>query len=135
MPETFCRGVYLAAVCYNEDDKILVTTEDNLPIVEVDESYNGNSLQLEFDWLMKVIAASWDTARQIKQDLEKLSALSSAHLKHQLLTAVLQLQVCIVFYCLIATLKCHHPLELAQANVSNGNKDWINNRNPAFYSG
>ena len=95
------RGVYLAAVCYNDDDKILVTTEDNLPIVEVDESYSGSSLQVEFDWLMKVVAASWDTARQLKQDLEKLSELSSAHLKHQLLSAVLQLQVCIVFFCLI----------------------------------
>ena len=93
--------MYLAAVCYNDDDKILVTTEDNLPIVEVDESYSGSSLQVEFDWLMKVVAASWDTARQLKQDLEKLSELSSAHLKHQLLSAVLQLQVCIVFFCLI----------------------------------
>lgn len=80
-------------MCYNDDDKILVTAEDNLPIVEVDESYSGSSLQVEFDWLMKVVAASWDTARLLKQDLEKLSELSSVHLKHQLLTAVLQLQV------------------------------------------
>ena len=88
----FCRGVYLACVCYN-DDKILVTTEDNIPIVEVDESYSGNSLQADFDWLMKVVASAWDTARQLKQDLEKLSELSSMHLKNQLLSAVLQLQV------------------------------------------
>lgn len=89
---TCFRGVYLACVCYN-DDKILVTTEDNIPIVEVDESYSGNSLQADFDWLMKVVASAWDTARQLKQDLEKLSELSSVHLKSQLLSAVLQLQV------------------------------------------
>ena len=65
--------------------------------MEVDESYSGTSLQLEFDWLMKVVAASWDTVRQLKQELEKLSELSSAHLKHQLLAAVLQLQVSAFF--------------------------------------
>jgi len=79
------------SICFNED-KVLVTTEDNLPIIEVDENYNSHSLQSEFDWLMKVLTSSWDTARQVKQDLEKLE-LSSMQLKNQLLTAVLQMQV------------------------------------------
>lgn len=104
-----CRGVYLACVCYN-DDKILVTTEDNLPMVEVDESYTGTSIQADFDWLMKVVAASWDMARQLKQDLEKLSELSSVHLKHQLLTAIIQLQVGFISTLLMLFLNCYQLL-------------------------
>jgi len=87
--------VYLSCVFYNED-RILVTTEDNLPIVEVDESLSAASIQTDFDWLMKVSSPLWDMARQLKQDLEKLNNLSSVHLRQQLLNAVLQLQVGVI---------------------------------------
>jgi hypothetical protein len=36
------------------EDRILVTNEDNLPIVEVDENYSSASLNSDFHWLMKV---------------------------------------------------------------------------------
>jgi len=48
-----CRGIYLSCLLYNED-RILVTNEDNLPIVEVDESFSSTNLQADFHWLMKV---------------------------------------------------------------------------------
>lgn len=88
----FNRGLYLALVCYNED-RILVTTEDNLPLVEVDESYTGSTSQSDYDWLMKVLSSSLDTVRQLKQDMERLPENSTAHLRNQLLSAVLQIQV------------------------------------------
>ena len=47
-----CRGVYLASIMYNED-KVLVTAEDYLPIVEVDENFPSN-VQQDFLWFMKV---------------------------------------------------------------------------------
>lgn len=46
------RGIYLASILYHED-KILVTNEDFLPIIEIDESY-PSSLHNDFHWLMKV---------------------------------------------------------------------------------
>lgn len=79
-------------MCYG-DDKVLVTAEDNLPIIEVDDTYSGNPLQADFDWLMKVLASSLETVKQVKQDLEKLSESTSVQLKYQLLSAVLQMQV------------------------------------------
>ena len=47
------RGVYLSALLYNED-KVLVTNEEVLPIIEVDENYNASSLHADFHWLIKV---------------------------------------------------------------------------------
>ena len=39
------RGVYLAAVFYHKDS-LLVTSEDQLPIVEVDDSYSSSLMQI-----------------------------------------------------------------------------------------
>ena len=47
------RGVYLSALLYNED-KVLVTNEEVLPIIEVDENYSASSLHADFHWLIKV---------------------------------------------------------------------------------
>lgn len=46
------RGIYLACVCYS-DDKVLVTNEDFIPVIEIDDAY-PNSLNTDFYWLMKV---------------------------------------------------------------------------------
>lgn len=48
------RGVYLACLLYH-GDKVLVTSDDQLPIVEVDENFSGPSIYNDFHWLMKVI--------------------------------------------------------------------------------
>lgn len=46
------RGIYLACILYHED-KILVTNEDFLPVIEIDETY-PSSLHTDYHWLMKV---------------------------------------------------------------------------------
>jgi hypothetical protein len=46
------RGIHLACICYAED-KVLVTNEDFIPVIEIDETY-PNSLNNDFYWLMKV---------------------------------------------------------------------------------
>lgn len=51
-----CRGVYLAAIFYCQDS-LLVTTEDQVPIVEVDDSYSS-SLMHDFLWFTKVTMVS-----------------------------------------------------------------------------
>jgi len=47
-----CRGIYLAAVFYLKDS-LLVTAEDQIPIVEVDDSYSSSLMQ-DFLWFTKV---------------------------------------------------------------------------------
>lgn len=48
----FYRGIFLACILYHED-KILVTNEDFLPVIEIDETY-PSSLHADYHWLMKV---------------------------------------------------------------------------------
>lgn len=46
------RGIYLASILFY-DDKVLVTNEDFLPVIEIDETYPSN-LNNDYYWLMKV---------------------------------------------------------------------------------
>lgn len=56
---TLRRGIYLACILYC-DDKIFVTNEDFIPVIEIDETYPSN-LNNDYYWLMKV-----DTAKLLK---------------------------------------------------------------------
>ena len=48
------RGVYLASLLFTDEEKLLVTLDDNIPIVEVDDNYPSTFMQ-DFCWLMKVV--------------------------------------------------------------------------------
>ena len=48
------RGLYLALVYHSDDDRILVTTDDNIPIVEVGDEYNRGTLGADISWLNRV---------------------------------------------------------------------------------
>lgn len=47
-------GLYLALLMYTDDEKMLVTVDDYLPIVEVTESFNIQTIKQDFLWLCKV---------------------------------------------------------------------------------
>ena len=51
----FLRGVYLASLLFTDDEKLLVTLDENIPIIEVDDNHPSTFLQ-DFCWLMKVHA-------------------------------------------------------------------------------
>ncbi|XP_075725294.1 ankyrin repeat and fibronectin type III domain containing protein wide awake isoform X2 [Rhipicephalus microplus] len=86
---TLKRGVYLACLFYNED-RILVTTEETLPILEVDDCYPA-SFQTDFHWLMKV-ACTWDDVKTLRLDMEKSHSSSNVHFRSKLLQTVEQMQ-------------------------------------------
>ncbi|XP_022235199.1 ankyrin repeat and fibronectin type-III domain-containing protein 1-like [Limulus polyphemus] len=88
--KTLKRGVHLACLFYNED-KVLVTTEELLPVVEVDEGY-PSSLQTDFYWLMKV-ACTWEDIKTLRQDMEKPQSSSVLHFRSKLLQAIEQMQM------------------------------------------
>lgn len=46
------RGLYLTSIFYR-DDNILVTSEDQIPIVEVEDSFSVSLMQ-DFLWFTKV---------------------------------------------------------------------------------
>ncbi|XP_045772114.1 uncharacterized protein LOC123872037 isoform X2 [Maniola jurtina] len=82
------RGVYLACIIYHED-KVLVTSEEFLPVIEVDETYPA-CIYTDFHWLMKV-SCSWDEVKGLRSDMEKHTP-SSIHFRLKLLTAAAQMQ-------------------------------------------
>ncbi|KAK2149111.1 hypothetical protein LSH36_467g04058 [Paralvinella palmiformis] len=88
--KSFKRGVYLACVICNED-RILVTAEDTLPILEVDESFSTSTLNSDFHWLMKV-ACTWEDVKSLRQDMDKSSSSGSIQFRCKLLQVVGQLQ-------------------------------------------
>ncbi|XP_076233710.1 ankyrin repeat and fibronectin type III domain containing protein wide awake isoform X2 [Calliopsis andreniformis] len=83
------RGVFLACLLYYED-KVLVTNEDFLPVIEVDETY-PSCIYNDFHWLMKV-ACTWDDVKTLRQDMEKSHSSSTNHFRIKLLQAAAQMQ-------------------------------------------
>ncbi|KAK9883280.1 hypothetical protein WA026_001464 [Henosepilachna vigintioctopunctata] len=86
--KTLRRGIYLACILYHED-KVLVTNEDFLPVIEIDETF-PSCIHTDLHWLMKV-ACSWDDIKSLKTDMEK-HASSTVHFRTKLLSAALQMQ-------------------------------------------
>ncbi|XP_058055706.1 uncharacterized protein LOC131207115 [Anopheles bellator] len=82
------RGIYLACVLYHED-KLLLTNEDFVPVIEIDETFTSN-LHTDFYWLMKV-ACTWDDAKLLRLDMER-NASSAIHFRTKLLSAACQMQ-------------------------------------------
>ncbi|KAJ8986128.1 hypothetical protein NQ317_005598 [Molorchus minor] len=82
------RGIHLACILYHED-KVLVTNEDFLPVIEIDETF-PSCIHNDLHWLMKV-ACTWDDIKLLKADMEK-NASSAIHFRTKLLSAALQMQ-------------------------------------------
>lgn len=52
---SFFRGLYLSVIFFYKDN-LLVTNEDQIPIVEIDDSHSSSVMQ-DFLWFTKVMGA------------------------------------------------------------------------------
>ncbi|XP_062234780.1 ankyrin repeat and fibronectin type-III domain-containing protein 1 [Platichthys flesus] len=88
--KTLKRGIYLAAIFYHKDS-LLVTAEDQIPIVEVDDSYSSSLMQ-DFLWFTK-LSCMWEDVRWLRQSMSvSMSSSSTLQARHKMLTAAAQLQ-------------------------------------------
>ncbi|XP_076743922.1 ankyrin repeat and fibronectin type-III domain-containing protein 1 isoform X1 [Maylandia zebra] len=88
--KTLKRGIYLAAVFYHKDS-LLVTAEEQIPIVEVDDSYSSSLMQ-DFLWFTK-LSCMWEDVRWLRQSMSvSMSSSSTLQARHKMLTAAGQLQ-------------------------------------------
>ncbi|XP_058476245.1 ankyrin repeat and fibronectin type-III domain-containing protein 1 isoform X4 [Solea solea] len=88
--KTLKRGVYLATVFYQKES-LLVTAEDQIPIVEVDDSY-GSSLMQDFLWFTK-LSCMWEDVRWLRQSMSvSMSSSSTLQARHKMLMAAAQMQ-------------------------------------------
>lgn len=84
----YFSGIYFACILYYED-KVLVTNEDFIPVIEIDETY-PSYLHTDYHWLMKV-SCTWDDVKSLRTDMERNSS-SAVHFRSKLLTAINQMQ-------------------------------------------
>ncbi|XP_027009904.2 ankyrin repeat and fibronectin type-III domain-containing protein 1 isoform X3 [Tachysurus fulvidraco] len=84
------RGLYIACVFY-KDDNIVVTAEEQLPIIEVDDSYS--SLTQDFLWFTKVTYL-WEEILWLQQCASSthLSCSCTLQTRLKILQALIQLQ-------------------------------------------
>uniref|UniRef100_A0AAV2LJI4 Fibronectin type-III domain-containing protein n=1 Tax=Knipowitschia caucasica TaxID=637954 RepID=A0AAV2LJI4_KNICA len=88
--KTLKRGVYLATVLFHRDC-LLLTAEDHVPIVEVDDSF-GSSLLQDFLWFTKM-SCMWEDVRWLRQSMSvSMSSSSTLQTRHKMLTAAAHMQ-------------------------------------------
>ncbi|XP_034639734.1 ankyrin repeat and fibronectin type-III domain-containing protein 1-like isoform X7 [Trachemys scripta elegans] len=85
------RGLYLTSIFY-KDDNILVTHEDQIPVVEIDDTYSCLLMQ-DFLWFTKV-ACMWDEILWLRQCLTVSQSSCSCILqtRFKMLLAISQMQ-------------------------------------------
>ncbi|XP_023196155.1 ankyrin repeat and fibronectin type-III domain-containing protein 1-like isoform X1 [Xiphophorus maculatus] len=85
------RGLYLTSIFYR-DDNVLVTPEDQIPVVEIEDSYSSSLMQ-DFLWFTKV-SYLWEEISWLQQCLSPSQSSCSCTLQTRLkmLQAVSQLQ-------------------------------------------
>ncbi|XP_071976325.1 ankyrin repeat and fibronectin type-III domain-containing protein 1-like isoform X3 [Engystomops pustulosus] len=85
------RGLYLATIFY-KDDNVLVTHEDQIPVVEIDDSYSCLLMQ-DFLWFTKV-SCMWDDILWLRQCVTVSQSSCSCILqtRFKMLLAVSQMQ-------------------------------------------
>ncbi|KAK6479654.1 ankyrin repeat and fibronectin type-III domain-containing protein 1-like isoform X1 [Huso huso] len=88
--KTLKRGLYVATVFYHKDD-ILVTNEDQIPIVEIDDSFTSSIMQ-DFLWFTK-LSCMWEDVRWLRQSMSvSMSSSSVLQARQKMLAAAGQLQ-------------------------------------------
>ncbi|XP_055005917.1 ankyrin repeat and fibronectin type-III domain-containing protein 1-like [Boleophthalmus pectinirostris] len=88
--KTLKRGVYLATVLYHRDS-LLLTPDDHIPIVEVDDCF-GSSLMQDFLWFTK-LSCMWEDVRWLRQSMSvSMSSSSTLQTRHKMLTAAAHMQ-------------------------------------------
>lgn len=80
--------MYLACILYHED-RVLVTNEDFMPVIEIDETF-PSSIYNDLHWLMK-ISCTWNESKLIRLEMEK-NVSSTIHFRSKMLSAVIQMQ-------------------------------------------
>ncbi|XP_035157036.3 ankyrin repeat and fibronectin type-III domain-containing protein 1 isoform X1 [Callithrix jacchus] len=88
--KTLKRGLYIAVIFYYKDN-MLVTNEDQVPIVEIDDSHTSSITQ-DFLWFTK-LSCMWEDIRWLRQSVPTSSSSSTVlQTRQKMLAATAQLQ-------------------------------------------
>ncbi|XP_069511039.1 ankyrin repeat and fibronectin type-III domain-containing protein 1 [Ambystoma mexicanum] len=88
--KTLKRGLYVAVI-FHYKDNMLVTNEDQIPIVEIDDSCSSSIMQ-DFLWFTK-LSCMWDDIRWLRQSMSiSMSSSTALQARQKMLAAAAQLQ-------------------------------------------
>ncbi|XP_071429952.1 ankyrin repeat and fibronectin type-III domain-containing protein 1 isoform X1 [Pithys albifrons albifrons] len=88
--KTLKRGLYLCVILFYKDN-LLVTNEDQIPIVEIDDSHSSSVMQ-DFLWFTK-LSCMWDDIRWLRQNMAvSVSSSTALQARQKMLSAAAQLQ-------------------------------------------
>ncbi|KAM7146265.1 ankyrin repeat and fibronectin type-III domain-containing protein 1 [Macrochelys suwanniensis] len=88
--KTLKRGLYIAVIFYYKDN-LLVTNEDQIPIVEIDDSHTSSIMQ-DFLWFTK-LSCMWDDIRWLRQNMSiSMSSSTALQARQKMVSATAQLQ-------------------------------------------
>ncbi|XP_075439866.1 ankyrin repeat and fibronectin type-III domain-containing protein 1-like [Ascaphus truei] len=88
--KTLKRGLYIAVIFYYKDN-MLVTNEDQIPIVEIDDSSTSSIMQ-DFLWFTK-LSSMWDDIRWLRQSMSiSMSSSTALQARQKMLAATAQIQ-------------------------------------------
>ena len=89
-PLSPCSGVYISSFVYSDDTKILVTTDENIPIVEVSDS-TSSSIGADFVWLAN-LACTWEHVQAMCDISDSYTSSPAVQFRNKLLHAVQDIQ-------------------------------------------
>ncbi|XP_037665459.1 ankyrin repeat and fibronectin type-III domain-containing protein 1 isoform X2 [Choloepus didactylus] len=88
--KTLKRGLYIAVIFYYKDN-MLVTNEDQIPIVEIDDCHTSSIIQ-DFLWFTK-LSCMWEDIRWLRQSVPiSMSSSTVLQTRQKMLAATAQLQ-------------------------------------------
>ena len=84
------RGVYIASLFYSDDSKLLITTDDQVPIIEVADA-TGTAIGQDFVWLAN-LACTWEHVQAMCDITDSCTSSPGLLFRNLLLHAVLDMQ-------------------------------------------
>ena len=85
-----CSGVYIASLFYSDESRLLVTTDDHIPIVDVADA-TGTAIGQDFVWLAN-LACTWENVQAMTDITDACTTSPAIQFRNMLLHAVLDLQ-------------------------------------------
>ena len=75
-----------------DNEKLILTQDDNIPMLEIDDHYQLTTLQNDMQFLIK-ISMNWDEIKSLKKEMEQSIYTSNLHFRYQLLKVTCNMKV------------------------------------------
>ena len=82
--------MYIASLFYSDESKLLITTDDQIPIIEVADAA-GTAIGQDFVWLAN-LACTWEHVQAMSDITDNYTSSPGVQFRNLLLHAVLDLQ-------------------------------------------